>query len=54
MAKRLVMLGAGVCQVLGIRKAQDQGLEVVAVGDSLEEAEQIVERAVAEIRIEVM
>ncbi len=29
-------------------------LEVVAVGDSLAEAEHIVEQAVAEIRIEVM
>ncbi len=29
-AKRLMMLGAGVCQVPGIRKAQQQGLEVVA------------------------
>ena len=30
MAKRLVMLGAGVSQVPGIRKAQEQGQEVVA------------------------
>jgi len=36
------------------RLGPDRLGEVVAVGDSLEEAEQIVERAVAEIRIEVM